>query len=338
MSQGPAVERTHVVLGANGFLGRHLVTALTERGHHVVAVDLTHPEQPGNETWIVGDCSDPELVARAVTGADVVYNLIAHVPLHRQDAAAYTANAVVPGVVARACVQAEVKQFVLVSSSAVYGLGRDGCKQPAPFEPYGTAKLAGEQAATSAVQGTGTTLAVLRPRTILGPGRGGIFSTLYSFIAEGRDVYTIGAGDRGLQFIHVDDVVAALLILGEGAEGVFDAGATEYRTLREELETLISLAGTGGRVVALPKRLSLLLLDLLYWLRLSPLSRWHTYGYAELICVDSTPLRTLGWSPAWSTEQILRDGWDHHGVTLRGGGAHTSPMKDRILLLVRKFS
>jgi UDP-glucose 4-epimerase len=338
----PPAPSRHVVIGAAGFLGGHLVDTLLDAGVEVTAVDVEGNREPHPRLrWIEGNAADAATVTAAVTGADVVHCLVAHVPLRRVGAAFHEANTIAPQVVAEVCAAVGVPQLVLVSTSAVYGIPDDPsvAGTVAPFEPYGNAKLAGERAAAAAVDGTGTRLAVLRPRTILGARRGGIFSTLFSFIAEGRKVYTIGDGNRPLQFVHVDDVVDAMCLLSNGHAGVFNVGATEYRRLRTELEAVITYAGGGSRVVALPERLALFALDVLYTLRLSPLSRWHSYGYAKLFSVDCSALEALGWRARWSTAAIMRDGWaQHRAGAAAGSGTHTSPMKERILSMVRRLS
>lgn len=333
---------SHVVFGAGGFLGGHLVDALLASGADVTAVDVEGALAPHPRLrWIEGNAADAGLVTRAVAGADVVHCLVAHVPLRRGGAAFHEANTTAPRVVAESCVAQRVPQLVLVSSSAVYGIPDDPVVGgvTAPFEPYGNAKLAGELAAAKAVEGSSTRLAVLRPRTILGARRGGIFSTLFSFIEEGRKVYTIGDGKRPLQFVHVNDVVDAMCLLSNGQSGVFNVGATEYRSLRVELEALIAYTRSVSRVVTLPERPALLALKVLYALRLSPLSHWHTYGYAKLFSVECSALEALGWRAQWSTAEILRDGWaDHRAGRAAGTGTHTSPMRERILTVVRKLS
>ncbi|NIU62460.1 MAG: NAD-dependent epimerase/dehydratase family protein, partial [Pseudomonas stutzeri] len=68
-----------LVTGGAGFIGRHLVEALREAGHAVRALDLRLPSggwtaDSGCE-FIRGSVADPDLVAQAVRGVEVVYHL-----------------------------------------------------------------------------------------------------------------------------------------------------------------------------------------------------------------------------------------------------------------------
>ena len=344
----PATGNRHVVTGAGGFLGTHLRSSLAAAGHDVVGVDITPPTS--GEDWVRANCADLDAMRRVFRGADVVHHTVAHVPLRRPSAASFEANAVSPGVVATACRLEGVRQLVLVGSSAVYGLpDRSPLPEssvPTPFEAYGRAKLAGELSARQALDGANTRLAILRPRTILGGGRLGIFHTLFQFIAEGRNVYTIGRADGPLQFVHVDDVITAHLTLAEGADGVFAVGADRYTTLRTELEALIVHAGSSSRVVSLPSRPTRAALAALWQAHLSPLSPWHYEGYAHPFDVTTDGLRALGWQPQWSNSEMLVDAWESFRVTTNAGptsttgpvSVHRTPVRQQALGLLRRLS
>ena len=75
----PPVPATCVVTGGTGFVGQRLVEMLVERGaKRVVSLDIVpKPEEAWdhpNIEWIVGDITDPDVVNRAVKGADCVWH------------------------------------------------------------------------------------------------------------------------------------------------------------------------------------------------------------------------------------------------------------------------
>ena len=95
---------------------------------------------------------------------------------------------------------------------------------PRPLEPYGAAKLAAEWACLRAAS-LGQDVTIVRPRTILGHGRLGIFGILFDWIADGADPYVLGDGSNRYQFVHADDL-AALCI---AAASVARAGGVQCR-------------------------------------------------------------------------------------------------------------
>ena len=85
---------------------------------------------------------------------------------------------------------------------------------PRPAEAYGHAKLAAEWACLRAAA-AGLDVTIVRPRTILGHGRLGIFGILFDWIADGADPIVLGDGANRYQFVHADDLAAVCLLAGE---------------------------------------------------------------------------------------------------------------------------
>ena len=74
----------------------------------------------------------------------------------------------------------------------------------------------------------------MRPRTILGHGRLGIFGILFDWIADGADVPVLGDGDNVYQFVHADDLAglrSCWLSSGPGP-ATYNIGAEEFGTMR----------------------------------------------------------------------------------------------------------
>ena len=72
---------------------------------------------------------------------------------------------------------------------------------------------------------SGPAASIVRPRTILGHGRLGIFGILFDWIADGYDPIVLGDGTNRYQFVHSDDLAEAC-IRAAAAEGpdIFNVG------------------------------------------------------------------------------------------------------------------
>lgn len=130
-----------LVVGAQGMLGRDLVTALGDRGDEVTAVDR-------DEVDIV----DPGAAAGAVAGHDVVVNCAAWTAVdaaEEQEAAAFAVNAVGAANLARAAHRTGAR-LVQISTDYVFdGVAVQPYAEDAPIAPrsaYGRTKAAGEWA------------------------------------------------------------------------------------------------------------------------------------------------------------------------------------------------
>jgi nucleoside-diphosphate-sugar epimerase len=280
---------------------------------------------------------------------DVVHHTAALVPLTKSGTRFHAVNAEGSRIVAEEAVRAGVSGFIHMSSSAVYGIPErcpiTSSTTPRPIEPYGKAKLAGEAAVREACDGSGMIVLFIRPRTILGPGRMGIFQILFDWIGEGRNIYVIGSGNERFQFVHADDLVDAyMLLLDAGRSGTFNVGTDRFGTMREALEHLVAYAGSPSRVRSLPAWPAIRTLDMLDHLGVSPLAPWHYLTYHKAFHFDAAPLLEMGWKPRYSNDEMLAESYDLHraerGAGITGGpeAVHRRPVSEKILRLVRKLS
>ena len=221
---------THLVTGGAGFLGIQTARALDARGERVRILDILPPTDvpPGIEV-VQADILDRARVAAAMDGVDVVHHAAAMVPLTKSTAGFWRVNVEGTQNALDGARAAGVAFFIHVSTSAVYGLpARCPITEETPLRPveaYGRAKLEGERRVEAAAR-TGLPCAIMRPRTLIGVERLGIFQILFEWIREGRRIYVIGDGNQRFQFLHADDAVDVMVRLAERRRpGAFNVGA-----------------------------------------------------------------------------------------------------------------
>jgi nucleoside-diphosphate-sugar epimerase len=304
------------VTGGHGYFGSLLVGRLLAAGHSVAVLDIDPSgTQPHGVDVVVADIRDAPGVHAAVTGADAVFHCVAEVPLRRDEMALRSVNVDGTVTLLRACRRAGVCKVVHLSSSAVFGVPavnpvrRDTV--PMPSEPYGAAKLAAEWACLQAAADR-QDVTIVRPRTILGHGRLGIFGVLFDWIADGADPFVLGSGANRYQFLHADDL-AALCILAAERPGpaIYNAGTDRFGTMREAIEYVCRHAGTGARVRSLPARPAAAAMRLTARLGLTPFAPYHWLMYARSMWFDIDHARAeLGWQPRYSNEEMLAESYD----------------------------
>ena len=340
---------THLVTGGAGFLGIQTARALDARGERVRILDILPPTgaPPGIEV-VQADILDRARVAAAMDGIDVVHHAAAMVPLTKSTAGFWRVNVEGTQNALDGARAAGVAFFIHVSTSAVYGIpARCPITEetpPRPIEAYGRAKLEGERRVEAAAR-TGLPCAIMRPRTLIGVERLGIFQILFEWIREGRRIYVIGDGNQRFQFLHAADAVDVMVRLAERRPtGIFNVGAERFGTLREDLTALIRHAGTRARVVGTPAPLVINTLRVLDWLRLSPLAPWHYLTYHKAFHFDvSRARRELDWVPRYGNQEALIQSYDWFVAHAGAGGAetrstHRKPVQQRILRLLKGVS
>jgi nucleoside-diphosphate-sugar epimerase len=340
------VGRRALVTGGSGYFGRVVVAALRRRDYDVVVFDVVDAEdRPVDVRFVQRDIRDAPAVLRACEGIDVIHHNVAQVPLAKDAALFEAVNVEGARNLLRAALAQRVPKTVFVSSSAVFGVPDrnpvDATTPTRPQEPYGEAKLRAERLAADYVS-RGLDVTVIRPRTILGHDRLGIFQVVFELVRLGRPIYVLGRGDNRYQFVHADDLAEACILAGEHAGAdTFNVGAERFGTMREALEALTRHAGTGSTVRSLPRRPMEKLMEGASRLRLSPLSAYHSLMYGRSMYFDLTPVRTaLGWRATRSNEEMLIESYDHYLghreeiLRRRGASRHRSPVRFGVLRLL----
>jgi nucleoside-diphosphate-sugar epimerase len=333
-----------LITGGAGFFGQLLVHELLEAGLEVRSLDvlpLEDGELRGAVDHRLGDVRDPEAVGQAVQGCEVVVHNAALVPVTRARRDFFTVNVDGTRVVLDAARREGVRHAVHISSSAVYGTSSElpitEDTPAAPVEAYGRSKAEADRVAR-AVATEGLPLTIMRPRTLVGPGRLGLFELVFDWIRTGRPVFILGRGDNRYQLLASADFARACLLAVQRAPGgEFNIGSAEYTTPRQDLQAVIDHAGSRSRIRSVPPALARAVLHPLYLLRLSPLVPWHYLSQHHPFYFDTTRARErLGFVAAVSNREMLIEAYDgqraHQGAT---GSAHRRPLRRGVLRVLR---
>jgi len=270
------------------------------------------------------------------------------VPLTKSGSKFWDINVIGSQIAAEEAAKAKVKSFIHMSSSSIFGVP-EFCpitnKTPVnPFDIYGKSKLAGELKVKEICKEHKIPLIVIRPRTILGEGRLGIFKILFDWIKDNANIYVIGNGNIDFQFVHALDLMDFyMLALKLQQPGVYNVGTDSFNTLRKDLEDLITYANSKSKVKSLPIGLTIGTLKLLDWLKLSPLAPWHYLSYHKAFHFDVTPLLDMGWKPKYSNHKMLKESYNSflntdYEKNQSKQSIHRTPIKENILWILKKIS
>lgn len=302
-----------LVTGATGFVGRHLVPLLLERGHAVRAAVRRPDGLPaGVETAAIAGIDAYTDWSAALDGVEAVVHLAARVHVMRDSAAdplaAFRAvNRDGTARLAESAAAAGVARFVYVSSiKAVCDESRPqpvtDATPPDPHSPYGVSKREAELALAEVAARTGMQACVLRPPLVYGPGVGGNFRTLLELVRRGVPL-PLGAVDnhRSLLFVgNLADAVERCLTHPGAAGGTFllhDGDPPSTPTLIREIAGAL---GVSARLIPMPAG------ALALAARLAGRSAaWDRVG--GTLVVDDRGIRdALGWVPPHGRAQGLR--------------------------------
>lgn len=338
----------YLITGGAGFLGINLCRYLLARGEHVRSLDIApfdYPERNRVDA-IRGDIRDESALAGAMRDVDVVVHAAAALPLASRAEILSTDVGGTERVVLQ-CVVARVKRLIFTSSTAVYGipdhhplLETDALHG---VGPYGEAKIAAE-ALCIAARRQGLCVSILRPKSFVGPERLGIFEVLCSWAFEGRNFPVLGRGDNPYQLLDVEDLCEVIRLCATlpvtSVDDVFNIGAREFGTMRENFQAVLDRAGRGRRVVSLPVAPAKVALRVLRAVRLSPLYPWiyETAAEPSWVAIDKLQ-RQLGFEPRYSNRDALQRTYDWYVANrsrLHGAGVtHRTPWHKGALGIVK---
>lgn len=311
-----------LVTGANGFTGSHLVKALEQRGDSVVGLvrktsDLSRLAN-SNIQLVYGDITDRTALKTAMQGVDVVFHTAAYVELGLVDAAKMERiNVEGTRAVLETAKAAGVSRLVYCSTIGIYGdtqgktIDETFQRQQQGFSSaYDSTKYKAQQLVDQ-FAAEGLPVVSVMPSGIFGADDPHFGPVLQAFLKGRLKVWA--GGDRVTGIVHVDDLVAAMLLAIEKAPpGSHYIISTGDLTTREMFEFISQETGVAApREVPEPiVRLAGNLLDpigrLFSWQ--PPISRERVhYVYDRCVRVDgSKARRELGWQPR-SVQQTLRD-------------------------------
>ncbi len=266
-----------VITGGAGFVGRAVVAAFVGRGDPVTVVDRhAHPDPVVRS--VDGEHPDPGVIADAMAGGDVagVVHLAAITSVLRSvehPAATYQANVAVTQDLLESCRHAGVGRFIMASTNAVVGdVGHatiDEAVPPRPLTPYGATKAAGEMLLCGYAGAYDMATCALRFTNIYGPGMGhkdSIVPRMMRAALAGRGVQIYGDGRQRRDFVHVDDVVAAVFAAWyRRFTGTAIIGSGRSVTMLELLDVVRTVTGCAlpaEHVAAKPGEMPAVIVDI----------------------------------------------------------------------------
>ena len=341
----------YFITGGSGFLGINLVRHLLSRGHEVVTYDLLPFDYPEKDkvVSIIGDIRNLESLKNAMRGADIVVHTAAALPLYSTEDIRTTD---IDGTrnVCQSAVDTGVSRMIHISSTAVYGIPDhhplfetdklDGVGE------YGKAKIAAEDICKE-FRAKGLVVPILRPKSFIGPERLGVFALFYDWAATGHGFPMIGSGKNRYQLMDVEDFCDSIYLCATGdiskVNDVFNVGAKEFTTMKEDYQAVLDVAGFGKKISGFPASPMIWTLRLLELLHISPLYKWvyETASKDSFVSIEKAE-RVLGYKPKYSNKDALVRNYKWYlehkkGFEGQSGVSHRVPWKQGILGFAKLF-
>ncbi|GAA2406572.1 UDP-glucose 4-epimerase GalE [Streptomyces glaucosporus] len=315
---------TWLVTGGAGYIGAHVVRALTGAGERVVVLDDLStglPDRlPPGVPLVRGAVSDRSLLEETIAGHGVTG--VVHLAARKQVGESverpltyYRENVHGLTVLLEAVVAAGVRRFLFSSSAAVYGMPDVDLVTEdtpcTPLNPYGETKLAGEWLVRAAGRAHGLATACLRYFNVAGAARPELADTgvsnvipmFFGALTRGEaprifgDDYPTPDGTCVRDYVHVADLADAHLAaarrlaeLPPGEDLTVNVGTGRGVSVRELADLVAEVTGIREPApVVVPRR---------------PGDPAGVVASAERIG------RELGWAPRYGVRQMVASAWE----------------------------
>ena len=304
---------THLITGGAGFIGTNLARRLLAQGEAVLVLDDLSLGSEENVAGLGGrvkfervDCADPAAIAAAVARSGVaepsdVWHLAAN-----SDISAGTDDPLVDvqrtflttvGLL-RALPAFGAPQLHFASSSAIYGDRHDqpSAEGSGPLEPisyYGAMKLASEAQIRAAVESFLPRASVFRFANIIGtPATHGVVLDFVRRLRETPDQLVVrGDGTQRKPYLHVDDLIDAMLFVGSHAHArydVFNIGPQDAGVSVARIAEIVVAAMAPSAAIRFGRE------------------RRGWVGDVPKVRLETRKLAELGWTARMSSEAAVR--------------------------------
>jgi len=312
--QGASSGPGYFLVGGAGFIGSHFTDRFLA-SNAVRKVTLFDNFSSGRE-WhfeehhfrgdhrlhiVRGDVNDLEGLTQAMSGHDVVIHLASNPDIARaaiDPEIDFRQGTVLTNNVVEAMRRSGISRLLYASGSGVYGDLGDAAPSEdygplSPISTYGASKLAGEALIASYCAMFGFTACVFRFGNVVGARQthGVGFDFVRRLCADPTRLQILGDGRQSKTYVHVSDVVAAVLAACQQAKSgfsVFNVGTGDAVTVTEIAEIAVECLGlaekphfqyTGGD------------------------RGWK--GDVPVVRLDTKKIRSLGWQPKLNSRQAI---------------------------------
>lgn len=329
-----------LVTGGSGFLGSEIIKKLIKHHNRVYNLDLIKfmENKVHNFNFNILNFSNLEDIFKEYK-FDIVIHSCAKVPISKSKNNFNEVNVDGTKNILELSKKYSVKRFIYISSSAVYGTPKSvpiNEEDPrVPVEPYGLSKKIGEDLCLNEINNL--SVGIIRPRTVIGGNRLGIFSILFDWINLGLPVPVMNNGKNLYQFVDVIDLVESIYLMSKSNyTGPLNIGSNSFLSIRTLLEKLIEHNNSKSKIKNLDSSLIFNILKMFIKYKIIPLHEYHYKAYGSNIYFDtSLSKKVLSWEPSISNFDSLNNSYqsflNKEYINSNEQAEHKKPLKSYLL-------
>ena len=248
-----------IITGGAGFIGKHLVNYLLDKGNVITIFDNFSNSEENSMGYFIkngvkvinGDIRKFEEILKETENQDILIHLAAKISVSESilnPSETFEVNVDGTKNVLEACKRSNIKKVIIASSAAVYGESVPKIKlkentKTNPISPYGKSKLVMEQE----IRKNNINCIILRFFNIFGIGQtseyAGVITKFIEMISTNKPLKIFGDGMQTRDFVSINDVVESIYdAIKNGKNGTYNIASGKAITINELAEFMISLS------------------------------------------------------------------------------------------------
>ena len=316
--------KRYFIVGGAGFIGSHLARRVADGPDASVTIydnfssgrlwRLGDAAQSPRVSIVRGDVKDLPALTAAMRGHDHVFHFASNPDIARavtQPDIDFWEGSYLTQNVLEAMRVSGVPKLNYASGSGVYGdTGHKAVFEDyaplLPISTYGASKLAGEVSICAYCHMFGLTAAAFRFANVVGPrqSHGVCFDFILRLLRDPHDLRILGDGSQSKSYIHVDDVLDAMLLIAESQSGGFEY----FNAATEDYVTVLQIADL------VTKRMNLTGVNYEFT---GGDRGWK--GDVPIVRFDTRKLRARGWANRRTSVEALTESIDSMLADARAG-------------------
>ena len=263
------------ITGGAGFIGIHLCKKLLELNHDVTVYDNFSNSLEENfisiikqkVTLISGDILDYSKLVTSMKNHDIVIHLAAKISVPesiKNPKLTFDVNVDGTQNVLNACLQNDITKIIAASTAAVYQntstkIILDEASPVEPQSPYGESKLEMENKIIDFASIHNIDATILRLFNVFGIGQSleyaGVITKFKENIQNNSSLVIFGDGTVTRDFVHVDDIVDAIILAtSHSKNSIYNIASGTSTSISNLAETMIAISGKDIEIIYQPSR------------------------------------------------------------------------------------
>lgn len=302
----------YLITGGSGFIGSVLIKYYTNAGINCTNIDINEDKNcnDGSE-YIRCDVRNKKDLKKIFETRqfDAVIHLAAILSHDRKNQnILYETNINGTENTVQLVREHNIKNFIFISTNCLWSGNHDRpITEETPIKPidkYGKSKQICEQIIKENI----SNYTIFRCPPVVGEGRLGLMSLLFSFLNENKKIPVVGDGNNKISFLYAQDLCQACQkATDKNIVGIYNlSSGNNPKTINELYNFLTENTGSKSSLIHLPEKLIVPLMKFADFLKISPLGIYQNTMLDKNCILDMTKAQQeLDFIPSLSNEEMI---------------------------------